>query len=509
MKQLLVILVVNLMFCLQGLNAQTNYNPTYSSNNTAVYSVIPSYTSAEIKERLNRLQNSVIKPYFDNIVMSYVKTYTVLKRDRTEKMIGRATMYFPIFEKVLEQKRMPKDLKYLSVLESALNPVAVSRSGARGLWQFMPATGKECGLSINKMVDERSDPHKATAAAADYLSRLYYSYGDWKLALAAYNGGPGRVNRAIKRGRSKNFHRIQKYLPKETRNYVSAFVSACYIMNNYGDHNMNPQYPDYDLRHTGTVKVFDRISFEEISRITGVPMQAIETLNPSYLKGIISASRTGNYLILPDHIMASFLNYLGRPDAQYYPNIASSPILAPVQKQNTQQVVDVAQVPDLSKHFKTTYVVKEGDNLEEISKALNCSKHELIVWNNLKTMQLSKQQVLTVYFPKENRKTMSGFSRLETIMPGLIDVQKKELISPITAKYPVKKEKRSKLFKKKRLNKNQTREVFYQIRRRETLIDIAEKFPGVSVKEIMAQNSIGANYILVPGTLLKIKVKTF
>ena len=138
---------------------------------------------------------------------------------------------------------MPADIKYLSVVESALNPIAKSRVGAGGLWQFMPGTGKVYGLAINSRIEEQSDPHKSTKAAIRYLKRLYNKYQNWELALAAYNSGPGRVNRAIRRGKSRNFWRIKKYLPKETRNYVPAFVAANYIVNNYHLHHLNPQYP--------------------------------------------------------------------------------------------------------------------------------------------------------------------------------------------------------------------------------------------------------------------------
>ena len=175
---------------------------------------------------------------------------------------------------------MPLDLKFLSVVESALNPMAVSRSGAVGLWQFMPATGREYGLKISRYVDERKDPVKSTLAAIKYLKKQYNRYGNWELALAAYNGGPGRVNRAIKRGRSKNFWRIRKYLPRETRNYVPAYIAATYIANFYHMHDLVPIYPDLELQLTESVKVYETLNFSEIEAITGTPEYIIEILNP-------------------------------------------------------------------------------------------------------------------------------------------------------------------------------------------------------------------------------------
>ena len=276
---------------------------------------IPTFTDAELLNRIRSVRNKVIPPRFDRIVKSYINTYTVKKRDKTERMLGQMDVYFPLFEHYLKQKNLPVDLKYLPVVESALNPRAVSRSGAVGLWQFMPPTGREYGLKINSLVDERKDPTKSTEAALKYLGRLYKKYGDWSLVLAAYNGGPGRVNRAIKRGRSKNFWRIRRYLPAETRAYVPAFIAATYIINFHHHHLLDPIPSDVDMRYTETTKIYQRISFQTISEITGTRMDLLEDLNPSYKQRFLPTNSKGNYLRLPAHRMASLMNYLGRPDA--------------------------------------------------------------------------------------------------------------------------------------------------------------------------------------------------
>ena len=190
------------------LNAQVSVDQEYAYRNTV--STVPSYTDEELKLRINQLVSAVVPPKFTRAVKSYINTYTLKRRDKTEKILGRTSMYFPMFEQYMTEHNVPLDLKYLSIVESALNPNAVSRSGAVGLWQFMPSTGKSNGLRMNSYVDERKDPHKSTEAALRYLYKQYKRFGNWELALAAYNGGPGRVNRAIKRGRSKNFWKIQK-----------------------------------------------------------------------------------------------------------------------------------------------------------------------------------------------------------------------------------------------------------------------------------------------------------
>ena len=195
----------------------------FFAQSSSKYSPYPVYSDEELEVRVKNLSSLAVTPQLDRVVKSYIKTYSVLKRDRTEKMLGRLVMYFPLFEKYLLENDMPADIKYLSVVESALNPQATSRVGAGGLWQFMPGTGKEYGLRMNSKLDERRDPHKSTKAAIQYLKRLYNKYQDWELALAAYNSGPGRVNRAIRRGGSKNFWKNQKILTKRNTELCSSF----------------------------------------------------------------------------------------------------------------------------------------------------------------------------------------------------------------------------------------------------------------------------------------------
>ena len=267
------ILTVLLLLSLLGSELNAQYQEPVKPVET-----FPPYTDEDLRERLGSIVNEVVTPRLDAIVKSYVNTYTALKRDKTEAMLGRMAMYFPLFERLLTEQNMPTDLKYLSITESALNPKARSRSGAVGLWQFMPTTGREYGLTQNRYVDLRKDPEKSTLAAIKFLKRLYQKYGNWELALAGYNGGPGRVNRAIKRGRSKNYWKIRRYLPRETRNYVSAYISATYIANFYEKHDLVPLYPDIELQLTEITVVYEGITFHEIAEITDVPLYIIEIL---------------------------------------------------------------------------------------------------------------------------------------------------------------------------------------------------------------------------------------
>ncbi len=501
---LLALFVVVCSVHAQSYQSQPVYTSSYSS-----YSPIPTYTDSEIKTRLNNITSQVVPPRFGPVVRSYVKTYTVLNRDKTEKMIGRATMYFPIFEKYLREKNLPVDLKYLPVVESALNPNAISRSKAVGLWQFMEGTGKEYGLRVSKVVDERRDPNKATLAAIDFLTNLYRRYDSWELALAAYNAGPGRVNKAIKRARSKDYWRVRKYLPRETRNYVPAFIGATYVMHYYQMHNLNPQYPALDLQATATSKIYQYFTFGKISSVTGVPLDIIKTLNPSYAKNFIPNSQSGNYLILPQSAMITFLNYLGRPDSYHVNNsMVSTPIPAPGKN---------IRVPDAS-YMKTSYVVQAGDDMSSLTKLFKCSVDEVKFWNNLAIPYVRTGQKLWFYLEKEgstssSSKKITQFEKVRTLQIRPFYVKPKviaELPSLSTSKSKTSSKAKTKKVatsntSSRQLLKTKGEYVYYQIRRRETLWEIADRYPNISVKDIMDLNNFNKNNMPKAGTLIKIK----
>jgi hypothetical protein len=219
----------------------------------------------------------------------------------SEVLIGRSKIYFPTFEHILREKGLPTDLKYLSVVESGLKPDATSRSGAAGLWQFMRPTGRMMGLKISRTIDERRDVEKSTAAAADYLLKLYNQFDDWTLAIAAYNCGPGNMRKAIRRsGGKKSFWEIKKYLPKETREYVPKFIAITYVMNYYYEHDLMPEIPNQDLINTSTAKVYESINLKALSRELDLELSMMRTLNPSFIRNVIPKSEDGKYnLVLP------------------------------------------------------------------------------------------------------------------------------------------------------------------------------------------------------------------
>lgn len=249
-------------------------------------------------DRLSRLPSVIALPY-NNIVRDCIDLYAERKRNLVRYMLGMADFYFPIIEQVLDEHGLPIELKYLAVVESALNPVALSRVGACGLWQFMLPTGKSYGLEINSLVDERRDPLKATEAACKYFKDMYAIYGDWNLVLASYNCGPGNVNKAIRRSGGKtDFWDIFPYLPKETRSYVPLFIAANYVMNYYCEHNICPMQTSLPLA-TDTVMVNNALHLQQVSDLLQVDIETLRALNPQYKRDIVPGNTRPSVLKLP------------------------------------------------------------------------------------------------------------------------------------------------------------------------------------------------------------------
>ena len=268
----------------------------------------PVYQPEEYKDRLRRLPTVMEMPYND-VVQKFIDRYSGTLRKSVGIMLGTANFYMPIFEQALETYGLPLELKYLPVIESGLNPKAVSRVGATGLWQFMLATGKNYGLEVNSLLDERRDPIKSSYAAANYLSDLYRIFGDWSLVIAAYNCGPDKVNQAIHRANgSKDYWKIYPYLPRETRGYVPAFIAANYIMNYYCDHNICPMVAELPLK-TDTILVNRDIHFEQIAHVLNTEIELIRSLNPQYLRDIIIGNTQPSPLRLPVALLNSFIDH--------------------------------------------------------------------------------------------------------------------------------------------------------------------------------------------------------
>lgn len=273
----------------------------------------PQYTKEEIMARLKMLPTVIEMPYND-AVQKMIDRYSGHLRHSVSFMLGAQNFYMPIFEEALESYRLPLELKYLPVIESALNPRAVSRVGATGLWQFMISTAKHYGLKVNSLVDERRDPLKSSYAAAQYLSDLYKIFGDWNLVIAAYNCGPDKLNRAIHRsGGSRDYWQIYPYLPAETRGYVPAFIAANYIMNYYCDHNICPMLSTLPVK-TDTVMLSRDVHFEQVAGVLGISVDQLRDLNPQYRRNVVNGNNSPMPIRLP---VADISRFIDNEDSIY------------------------------------------------------------------------------------------------------------------------------------------------------------------------------------------------
>ena len=289
------------------LSAYNNKTYLQVNNDCNMSDINPVYSPEVYKERLARIPSVIEMPY-NEVVQQFIDRYSGRLRRSVSLMLGAQNFYMPLFEEALESYGLPLELKYLPVIESALNPNAVSRVGATGLWQFMLQTGKQYGLEVNSLVDERRDPVKASYAAAHYLSDLYKIFGDWNLVIAAYNCGPQGINKAIHRAKGlTDYWDIYPYLPKETRGYVPAFIAANYIMNYYCDHNICPMVAELPAK-SDTIMVNRDIHFEQIAKVLNIDIETLKDLNPQYRRNIINGSAKPSSLRLPAMAIASFID---------------------------------------------------------------------------------------------------------------------------------------------------------------------------------------------------------
>ena len=362
---------------------------------------MPAFLKEDIVQRLSALPNVIEMPY-NQVVRSMIDMYAGRRRKQVSYMLGLSSYYFPLFEEELEKGGLPLELKFLPVIESALNPQANSRVGAAGLWQFMPGTGKLYGLEINSLIDERRDPYRATQAAVRYLKDLYSIYNNWLLVIAAYNCGPGNVNKAIRRANtSRDYWAIYNFLPKETRGYVPAFIAANYIMTYADEYKICPA--DVPLAPAlDTIMVNERVHFEQLSQKLGIPAEELRLLNPQYRIGLIPGNAKPYSLCMPTSLI---YNYLENKDS----------IVAYNKEVIAQRVeVDIKQSATSYTQGGVQYhKVRSGENLSVIAKRYRVSVKNLRDWNHLRTDNLSVGQRLRV--------SPGGASSASTARPAAVD----------------------------------------------------------------------------------------
>lgn len=346
---------------------------------------IPEYADSAYQYRLKLIESEIPLDY-NPYVKAYIDLYAVKKRKLISKVLATSKFYFPIFEEILDRENLPLELKYLAVIESALNQNAVSHAGAVGLWQFIAPTGRMYGLKTNAFVDERREIIKSTEAAAAYLKNSYRIYKDWLLVIASYNCGPGNVNKAIRlSGGKTNFWEIMPYLPKETRGYVPAFIAATYIMNYAAEHNLYADDSFFIYPHLDTILVDNTLSLEKLALALNTTKEEILQYNPSLRKGAIPFSNDKICLTLPYHYAVKAAMLQGNEDLNT--NINNRIYLASKNTGNSKTA------------SKIVYTVKPGDVLSKIARKYNVSIAELKQWNRgkIKGNSVQKGQKLNIY----------------------------------------------------------------------------------------------------------------
>ena len=355
--------------------------------------VNPMFSDSVYIDRLSRMPTVMEMPY-NEIVRKFIDMYAGRLRNQVAFMLSACNCYMPIFEEALDAYGLPLELKYLPIIESALNPSAVSRAGACGLWQFMLATGKIYGLESNSLVDERRDPIKATWAAARYLKDMYDIYKDWNLVIAAYNCGPGTINKAIRRSGGKtDYWEIYNYLPKETRGYVPAFIAANYVMTYYCKHNICPMETDIP-EATDTVQVSRNLHFEQISDLCGISLDQIKSLNPQFKKSIIPGESKPQTLRLPINYISAFID---KQDTIYAHR--SNELF------KNRRVVAVSNTRSTARSSKgstatgnvTYHKIRSGENLGSIARKYGVTVNQLKSWNGLRSTRISAGKRLKIY----------------------------------------------------------------------------------------------------------------
>lgn len=405
--------------------------------------------------RLKAINSFIPLPY-NNIVKNHIIYYTKKIPNKINAILGLWGYYMPQFEEIFDQYNLPKELKIMAIIESALNPRAVSRVRAKGMWQFMYRTALQYNLRIDSYVDERLDPIASGHAAAKYLRDSYTIFGDWLLAIASYNCGPGNVNKAIRRaGGSRDFWKIYPYLPRETRGYVPSFVAAMYTMNYYKEHRITPLNIPMPA-HIDTFQIKRPLHFGQISELVGISKEELSDHNPQYLNEIVPGNDKGNILRLPFNYTAAFLE----KESEIY-TYKDSIFFNPI-------VYNEAKASASTKGNSVTHIVKSGETLSHIAGKYGVRVSDIQSWNGIRTMIRPKQRLIiyTSNPPKAIAKNTSQAAPSTTKSSGY---------------------------------------EYYTIKKGDTLWEISRKFEGVSLDDIMSLNGFTKRSKIMPGTKIKIR----
>ena len=447
---------------------------------------LPDFPDSVYIQRLQSLP-FVMDLTYNRIVKNFIDLYTKQRRDRVRVMLTLTQYYFPIFEEVFDRHGLPHELKYLAIIESALNPRAVSKAGATGLWQFMLATGKMYGLNVNSLIDDRRDVIKATESAALFLKDLHNIYKDWTLVIAAYNCGPGNVNKAIRRaGGKRNYWDIYYHLPRETRGYVPAFIAASYVMNFHNEHNLAPVRIVFDF-HTDTIHIKNKLHFKQVAEVLDIPIQQLRDLNPQFKQDIVPGDGKTYHLRIPQVQTMRFIelqdSIFAYKQAEIFKN--DNFIVNPVSSSSGNSV----PIMPSDKYTKLSYTVKSGDNLGFISTWYNVRLTDLRYWNNIRQNLIRTGQKLAIYVPNDKAEYYAGVDKL-----SFAEKQRRAGIAVTeTTVKPVETDGDY---------------IYYTVKSGDTLWAIAQKYPGVTDAEIARINNLKAGERINPGQVLRIRRKS-
>lgn len=352
------------------------------------YEYVPDFTYEEVDRRIKAMDIEM-KFELNDKVFSFIQYFTVRNRDYTKMVLARKEMYFPMFDETMEKHEMPLEIKYLSIIESGLDPQIRSRVGAMGLWQFMPATGRMYGMHTNEEIDDRMDPEMSTEAAAKYLKSLYRMFGDWEVAMAAYNCGPGNVRKAIRRsGGQKTFWGIYNHLPRETRSYVPQVQAMLYILEHLEEHNFHPENPSYFLEYE-KVNFDSALSLEKLAELTNICVSDLKTLNPAIKNTTIPASNQNMALRVPKNVAPFIHENL----AWISDSLSNQPRTLLASDMTTTPVETLAKEVQEN---RITYKVKSGDVLGSIARRHGVTVSQIKAWNNLSSNTIRVGQRLSL-----------------------------------------------------------------------------------------------------------------
>ena len=436
-------------------------------------------------ERIEKMNSFITLPY-NEVVRNYIILYSEKMPTKMSHILGLCNYYMPIFQEVLNKYNLPEELKAMAVIESALNPVAVSRAGAKGMWQFMYSTAKMYGLHIDSFVDERLDPFKSADAAARYLEDAYEIFGDWNLAIASYNCGAGNVNKAIRRsGGKRAFWDIYPYLPRETRGYVPAFVGALYAMTYYKEHGIKPEAIEMPIR-VDTFKINKMMHLKQVSELVGIPLEEVKNLNPQYTHDVVPGNSREYLLRLPYTYTNSFI---ANEDSLY--TYKADQYLSPA---TLKKIVDGADGE------RIVYKVKSGDYLGRIASKYRCSVAQIKKWNGLKSNNLRVGQKLVIY----RGGSSSSSAAASTAKPASSTTAAKPANNTATASKPAGST--SQTATSASTSSASGEYTTYTIKSGDSFYSIAKNYPGVSAQDIMNFNKLSSSKIQ-PGMKIKIPKK--